>query len=142
MISKKQREEDRRICAAASPQWRQAHHVGEPKGIYAAAKPRDSLLGLDRDGMAIFSRVEDARAAVNAVNGLPHYIDALNEIEERIRERLTQHRENLAGWKEPDGLLVPTEPNPNERQRVREHLMVAICELATILGEKPGVEVR
>lgn len=141
MISKKQRDEDRRICAAATPQWRQAHHVGEPKGIYAAATPRDSLLGLDRDGMAIFGREEDAHAAVSAVNALPNYIEALDEIERLVRERLKQHRENLADWKEPDGLLVPTEPDPDERRLVRERLKAAIFELATLLGEEPGVEV-
>lgn len=34
--------------------------------------------------------------------------------------------ESLAGWREPDGHLVPTEPDPVERERCRVNLRVAI----------------
>jgi hypothetical protein len=76
-----------------------------------------------------------------------------------IAERLKQHRENLAGWHEgkrcncvgaaggqgarptcslcrgtgiqagTSGRLVPTEPDPEEREMIRRDLKVAICEL-------------
>lgn len=54
-----------------------------------------------------------------------------------INERIGWHRDNLAGWKEPDGYLVPTEPDLDERRRVRAHLMVAVEvleELKRFLG--------
>lgn len=77
---------------------------------------------------------------MNSVNGDGRAIDD-QETRRRAQGRLKQHRENLALWKEPDGLLVPTEPDPDERQCVRDRLKVAIHELATVLGEEPGVEV-
>lgn len=84
LISKEERERDKAICEAATRDWRQGHHVGEPKAICAASDLTSSLLGLDRDGMAIFARAEDAAAAVHAVNRLPVYVAALDEIEQRI----------------------------------------------------------
>ena len=83
-ISKEERERDKAVCEAATRDWRQGHHVGEPKSICAASHPNLSLLGLDCDGMAIFARAEDAAAAVHAVNRLPVYVAALDEIEQRI----------------------------------------------------------
>lgn len=53
-------------------------------------------------------------------------------------ERLAQHRQNLEGWKEPDGAFVPTEPDLEERERVRVELRATIHELETILGEQCG----
>ena len=85
MISKSERERDKAICEAATRQWRQAHHVGEPRAIYRAKYMDLSLLALDRDGMAIFAREADAAAAVNAVNRLPVYIADAEEMERRIR---------------------------------------------------------
>lgn len=84
MISKEERDKDRAICEAATRDWRQGHHVGEPKAICAAATPDESLLMLDKDGMAIFWREVDARAAVNAVNRLPAYIADAEEMERRV----------------------------------------------------------
>lgn len=85
----------------------------------------------------------------------------------RVVERLAEHRENLAGWSEGRycgwcrgtghvpydsdrvcaaclgnkvhdvGYLVPTEPDPDERQAVRRELKAAIAELeplARMLG--------
>jgi hypothetical protein len=43
-----------RLHAAATPgPWITGDHVGEPRALCAAATPDESLLGLDRDGMAI-----------------------------------------------------------------------------------------
>lgn len=41
-----------------------------PRAIVSLVAPRDSLLGLDREGMAIVWSVDDAHAAVTAVNTL------------------------------------------------------------------------
>lgn len=54
------------------------------------------------------------------------------------KRRIKQHEENLAIWAEPDGWLVPTEPDPEERARVRRELTVAIEELRR-LGAEIGV---
>lgn len=103
MISKEEREKDKAICEAATQEWRQGHHVGEPKAICAAATPDESLLMLDKDGMAIFWREVDARAAVNAVNRLPTYIADAEEMERRIaeveavRDRAMDLRERVRG---------------------------------------------
>lgn len=59
------------LDAAASPAWVQAHHIDEPRAIVSADDMTRSLLALDRDGMAIFDRVEDARFAVAARDGWP-----------------------------------------------------------------------
>lgn len=48
-----------------------------------------------------------------------------------------QHRQNLEGWREPDGHLLPTEPDPDERERTRERLRVAISTLNRVLGDEP-----
>ena len=50
-----------------------------------------------------------------------------------IAERLEQHRVNLELWR--DGYLSPTEPDEEERDRVRDRLKVAIHELEWLLGE-------
>jgi hypothetical protein len=46
-------------------------------------------------------------------------------------------RASLRMWKEPDGFLVPTEPDPDERERVRARLSVAIEVLGRVLGDAP-----
>ncbi len=55
--------------------------------------------------------------------------------ETAIRERIAQHRANLEGWREPDGWLVPTEPDSDERERVRARLRTAIAELERVLEQ-------
>jgi hypothetical protein len=60
---------------------------------------------------------------------------AVADLERQARERLAQHRGNLALWKEPDGALVPTEPDPEEREKIRVELRAVIAELERILGE-------
>lgn len=52
---------------------------------------------------------------------------------EAINFRLEQHRENLGLWE--SGFLAPTEPDPDERRRVMDHLRVAISELEEVLKE-------
>ena len=49
-----------------------------------------------------------------------------------IQERLAQHRDNLPMWQEPTGYLLPTEPDPEERERVRRELKACIFELEWI----------
>lgn len=55
--------------------------------------------------------------------------------EAEVRERITQHEDNLRMWQEPDGYLLSTEPDPEERARTRVVLMGAIHELKWLLGE-------
>ena len=40
---------------------------------------------------------------------------------------------NLEEWREPDGILLPTEPDPEERERCRKNLSVAIEVLNRVL---------
>jgi hypothetical protein len=55
--------------------------------------------------------------------------------ERHIREQLEHYETSLDGWREPDGCLIPTEPDPDERQLVRERLKAAIHALRWVLGE-------
>lgn len=50
----------------------------------------------------------------------------VNWVLKELRESLTYHEDNLIGWKEPDGYLIPTEPSPEERGRVIRGLLGAI----------------
>jgi hypothetical protein len=56
-----------------------------------------------------------------------------DRLETVIRERLSQHRENLWLWQ--TGYLTPTEPDPEERQAVIDRLKVAIEVLETVLRD-------
>lgn len=86
------------LDAAASPAWVQAHHIDEPRAIVSADDMTRSLLALDRDGMAIFDRVEDARFAVAARDGWPRDAARVVVLCERVAllERLLA--EALDGW--------------------------------------------
>jgi hypothetical protein len=42
---------------------------------------------------------------------------------------------NLEGWAEPDGIMVPTEPDPAERRKTRLQLKAAIYTLSRVLGD-------
>lgn len=56
-----------------------------------------------------------------------------------VQRRVRQHKDNLEMWKEPDGFLLPSEPDPEIRRRIRYDLNVAIEEL-TRLTEEVGVK--
>ncbi len=56
----------------------------------------------------------------------------LSVIRQHIDERIKQHTDNLLGWCEPDGFLLPTEPDPAERECVRRELRAALFELNRI----------
>lgn len=49
---------------------------------------------------------------------------------------LYHHRDSLDEWREPDGLLLPTEPDADERQRIRLKLEASIWTLEWVLGER------
>jgi hypothetical protein len=55
-----------------------------------------------------------------------------------IQERQDQHKANLEGWREPNGYLVPTEPDPEERQGIRAMLAAGVVELGYALGALEG----
>lgn len=50
-----------------------------------------------------------------------------------MRARLKQHCTHLEAWREPDGELVGTEPDPVERQIIRARLEAIVEELRAIL---------
>ena len=52
-----------------------------------------------------------------------------------IEARLKQHADNLRMWQEPDGFLLPTEPDPEERERTRRELRAAMFELKNMRAE-------
>lgn len=41
----------------------------------------------------------------------------------------------LEGWAEDGGIMVPTEPDPNERELIRRDLKVVLRVLTRVLGE-------
>lgn len=102
MIPKAERDVDKAICEAATPEWQQGHHVGEPKALCSKAAPLDSLLMLDKDGMAIFWHEVDAKAAVTARNRLPLYIADAEEMERRIAAVKTRAQEYAASEERAD----------------------------------------
>lgn len=64
--------------------------------------------------------------------------------QQTIEELLREAQNNLAGWREPDasgvsrgGYLVPTEPDPEQRARIRHGLLVQIFTLEKVLGRNP-----
>jgi sugar phosphate isomerase/epimerase len=62
-------------------------------------------------------------------------LDRLTRLEGSIRERLEQHKDNLALWE--SGYLNPTEPDPDERRATMERLRVAIEVLESLDGWAP-----
>jgi hypothetical protein len=58
--------------------------------------------------------------------------------EAQVRELRQGLADNLSGWTEPDGRLVPTEPDPDLRDQVRGRLRAAIYTCDRILGEPPA----
>lgn len=55
--------------------------------------------------------------------------------EQAARDKLIELRDNLHDWEEPNGYLVPTEPDPDERALVRARLTGAIFGLEFALGD-------
>lgn len=63
------------VLAEATPgPWQDGSHVQEPRAIVAADEPDTSLLGLDRDDMAIFMKKADAACCVTLHNAAPDLI--------------------------------------------------------------------
>lgn len=60
----------------------------------------------------------------------------------RVHARLTQHKQNRVGWREPDGRLLPTEPDPDVRRRIRQELLVAITEDDWLLEQIADVTIN
>lgn len=54
-----------------------------------------------------------------------------------LRQLLTDARSNLEGWAEPNGYLVPSEPDLEERARIRISLRGLITGYMIALGEEP-----
>lgn len=76
--------------AATKGPWLTGEHVGEPAALCAASDPETSLLGVDRDGMAIFCsarRTESVSNAVFTANAREDLPDAITEIR-RLRGEL------------------------------------------------------
>lgn len=57
--------------------------------------------------------------------------------ESLVRDYLSQARENLEGWSEQGGHLLPTEPDPKERVRIRLQLRAVIFAYQRVLNEAP-----
>jgi hypothetical protein len=57
--------------------------------------------------------------------------------ESTVREHLNAMIENLSGWEEPAGRLIPTEPESDERAVIRIRLRAAIRTMRVCLGELP-----
>lgn len=134
MIPKAERDADKAICDAATPDWRQGHHVGEPKALCAAADPDESLLMLDKDGMAIFWKEADAVAAVHCRNRLPAYIAAAEEAQQTIAAEIENLRqERRATRARPKGGLT------TRRGRSRPTSMrCGFCEVASDRHRQPA----
>jgi len=62
--------------------WLQATHVDEPRAICAARSMRSSLLGLDRDGMAILDDEADAALIVALRNAAPALLEKARRLDE------------------------------------------------------------
>lgn len=71
--------EIRARCEAATPGakgggWATGEHVGEPRALCPFPGGMHSLLALDKDGMAIFARAEDAVFAAHARKDVPELL--------------------------------------------------------------------
>lgn len=80
MISDEKLAELERLEREATPNWQQATHIDEPRALVSADRPMVSLLGLDRDGMAIFEDAEDCAVAVAARNALSDLVRELRQL--------------------------------------------------------------
>lgn len=55
--------------------------------------------------------------------------------EAQVRELRRDMHTALEGWSEPDGIMIPTEPDPEDREMIRRDLKVALRVLTRVLGE-------
>jgi len=55
--------------------------------------------------------------------------------EAEVRELRRHTHCTLEGWSEPDGIMLPVEPDPEERAAIRRDLKVALQVLTRVLGE-------
>ena len=55
---------------------------------------------------------------------------------DEIRRWRSELQSSLSMWHEDDGALVPTEPDPDERKRVRDCLRAAIQTIDRVLGDE------
>jgi hypothetical protein len=62
--------------------------------------------------------------------------------EKMIRWWRDEQITSLYGWREPDGFLLPTEPDPEERDRVRDRLRAQILTLNRVLGEPDDAGIK
>jgi len=71
----------RRIESAMTPApWQQALHIREPCALTTEADPHRSLLAVDRDGMGILDRKEDAAGIVALRNHAAAVFEELVEL--------------------------------------------------------------
>ena len=103
MISKDERERDKAVCEAASPDWRAG--VVETDNIYVRST-HPNAVGPERVLMRAnihFPYEADVRAAAHCRNRLPAYIADAEEMERRIaeveavRDRAMDLRERVRG---------------------------------------------
>jgi hypothetical protein len=55
--------------------------------------------------------------------------------EKDIQEMILRHKENISAWQKPFGYLVPTEPDADERHRIRSRFAIAIETLEWVLKD-------
>lgn len=82
--------------------WLQGHHVGEPKALVAAASPTESLLGLDRDDMAIVAEAHDAAFIAAARTDVPALAADVEELAAEV-ERMRPVVQAAKFWREGQG---------------------------------------
>jgi len=79
----------RALCKAATPgPWLQPLE-DERGAIVSAAEPEVSLLGLDRDRMAIFVNEADADLVVAARTAMPALLDEVERLKAEVRSLCT-----------------------------------------------------
>lgn len=114
------KEEARGLSESATARpWMQATHIEEPRAIVACARRNHSLLGIDRDGMAVFDRADDAAFVVRAVN-----------VHDDLLAVAKAARDYLATW--PAG-LAPTATNA-DHTAMREAFATLTAALAKVDG--------
>ena len=102
--TKERHAEARARCEAATKgPWITGEHIGEPRALCRADDPTMSLLGVDRDGLAIVyteTRAQSAKDAALIAHARADLPDALAEIErltaEVARLAADHHQQSIA----------------------------------------------